>query len=141
LQLSRGCDKIIIDRLNCLYDGEINCLSRAINDNWKGVAMVSNLINAELEVAIYPDEITEPLNATFDNINTPPGSAMVTVKNKGISVGEKVVVELRIPRKNPVECFGLVMWYIEDKGKAETGIYIEEVSDRIQESIIQSIDA
>jgi len=128
----------MIDRLN----NKINSLSRVNNNKWKGVAMMSNLISAELQVAIYPNEITEPLKARFDNnINAPPGSAMLTVKNKGISVGEEVVVELRIPHKNPIECFGLVMWYIEDKGKAETGIYIEEVGDRIKESIIQSIDA
>ena len=103
--------------------------------------IVSNLIDAELQVAIYPSEIVEPLNARFDNINTPPRSAMVTVKNKGIRVGQDVLVELRIPQKNPLECFGLVMWCIEHKEKTETGIYIEEVSDRIQESIIQCTGA
>ena len=102
---------------------------------------MSNSIDAELPIAIYPNEIPEQLNARFDNVNTPPGSAMVTVKNKGIRVGEGVLVELRIPRKNPVECFGLVMWCIEHREKAETGIYIDDVSDSVQESIIQSIGA
>jgi len=66
---------------------------------------------------------------------------MVTVKNKRIRVGDDVLVELRIPQKNPVECFGLVMWCIEHKEKVETGIYIDAVSDSVQENIIQSLSA